>query len=115
MDDVTNTHPSEPAGPVCSCYGGCRGCAMHGHGRHYLLRWLLGILILLVVFFIGIKIGEFSQEIRSGDFYPGMMMHGRSNMNRYYNNPMPYSGTGTMPEQTMPSQSTNTVPPVQTK
>lgn len=48
---------------MCSC-----GMCMY-HRRHmgvFILRWLLGIVILLVVFWVGIQIGEFKAEVRQG-------------------------------------------------
>ncbi len=53
-------------------------CAMHGTNpmwnphRFMLLRLLLGIVILLVVFGIGMKIGEFKGMVESGGFGDGM-------------------------------------------
>ncbi len=38
---------------MCSMYGG------HGHIGIFILRWLLGIVILLIVFWMGLQIGEF--------------------------------------------------------
>ena len=55
--------------------GSCHGCrcessaisGMHSfHGRHAILRWILGIAILLIVFHLGMKVGEFKGEIEGG-------------------------------------------------
>lgn len=61
---------------------GMNGCCheqWHG-GRHILLRWLLGLLIMFVIFSIGIKIGEFKASYGLGDTYGTSgrynMMHG---------------------------------------
>jgi hypothetical protein len=51
----------------------------HNHyGGHRLLRIVIGVLILLVVFWLGVKLGELRSELyRMGGFgrrsYPGMM------------------------------------------
>ena len=47
-----------------SMYCACDNCrpgmsAWHSHHRFYLLRWLLGLIILMIVFGLGVKIGEF--------------------------------------------------------
>lgn len=42
-------------------------------GRHHLLRWILGILILVLVFIAGVKVGEFKQYLR-GEGYGHHMM-----------------------------------------
>lgn len=40
------------------------GCC-HG-GKHILLRWILGIIILSMVFWLGFRLGEFKTYIRGG-------------------------------------------------
>ena len=55
------------------CGGGCR----HMHGmrcRHFLLRWVLGVLILAFVFGAGVKLGEFKERVWSNGY--GMMDRG---------------------------------------
>ena len=51
-------------------YGkGChRACGLHCFGRHYLLRWVLGILILAFVFSMGVKLGEFKERTWNGGY-----------------------------------------------
>jgi hypothetical protein len=44
----------------CGCMGHSH-CGGHYHG-HFLLRWLLGIVLLALVFAIGVKVGEFKSE-----------------------------------------------------
>lgn len=71
--------------------GHCGMCGMHGHHRHGLLKMLLGLLIIVVVFFIGVKVGEFKTEFRGG--FGGYGRHGMMN----YQQPMMYrfnSATG---------------------
>jgi hypothetical protein len=41
------------------------GMCYHGH-RHFWLRWLLGIVILAVVFCVGVKVGEFKGAFGRG-------------------------------------------------
>ena len=53
-----------------SCQMGHHGCCGHGHNRFLILRWILGLLILGIVFVMGVKIGEFKNELDSG--YYGM-------------------------------------------
>lgn len=48
-----------------------------GFKKHFVLRWILGIIILVAVFCIGFKLGEFSSVIRQGGYGYG-----------YYNNNM---------------------------
>jgi hypothetical protein len=55
---------------------GC-GCGMHngmGMNRFFVLRWVLGILIIVLVFLFGMKIGEFKGTMESGYGYHGGMM-----------------------------------------
>lgn len=74
----------------CSQCEGYEGCGMECRqmygmrcgGRHYLLRWILGVLILVIVFFAGIKLGEFKQDMRGGYGY-GMMNRGYNAMPGY--------------------------------
>ena len=70
----------ECGGGECSssCGGGCGGksCNMftcgtggscgHGNMKFLLVRWILGILIILIVFSLGMRIGEFKGQIESG-------------------------------------------------
>lgn len=48
----------------------CAAC--HGidawHTKHILIRWILGIIILAMVFMLGIKLGEFKSSIESGSW-----------------------------------------------
>ncbi len=60
----------------CGCGNGM-GCGCHGgrHMKYCLLRWVLGILIITFVFWMGMKIGEFK-----GEFEGGYGMHGQRGM-----------------------------------
>ena len=62
---------------ACPC-GGCHG---HHHGACTFFRWLLGVLIILIVFGLGMKIGEFKGLVRGGDF--GYGGYGRTSMFGY--------------------------------
>ena len=76
---------------TCGCMGHSHGyCSGYGHGYHghFLLRWLLGLLLLGIVFALGVKIGEFKSgfgdygHMRYGDYQMmttrPMMMYGTS-------------------------------------
>ncbi len=73
-------------------------CGMHhGYMGHYGMRWVLGIIILLMVFWLGMKLGEFKGFIEA--IY-GFGSHG----NMMYRSD---SGTGMMNfSTTKPSTST---------
>ncbi len=59
---------------MCGNNMGC--CGWHGrHMRHSVLRWILGLIILGIVFSVGMKIGEFKGQIEAG-WYGGMMSRG---------------------------------------
>jgi hypothetical protein len=81
---------------VCACEN-CQPSyyGLHSVHRHHLLRWLLGIVILLMTFSFGVKIGEFKAALESGYGDParGMLW------DRYY--PV------MMPQATLPSTTTN--------
>lgn len=68
-------------------------------GRYVLLRWVLGIAILVVVFIAGIKAGEFKQDMRANGYGYKMMdrnygmMQNRSDADVYYRYGM-MRGTG---------------------
>ncbi len=62
-------------------------CSCHGYGhKHFVLRWLLGIVMLVIVFYLGVKVGEFKGELRSA-YYGG---YGRYMMEGY--GPDDYNG-----------------------
>jgi hypothetical protein len=95
---------------MCGGKCGC-GCGNGWHGGHHmkfvLLRWVLGILIITFVFWMGMKIGEFT-----GQFEGGYGMHGqRGMMIQYGGTPnMMYrtgaGGTGTTVTPAVPVQPT---------
>ena len=78
MDD--NKHCEE-------CCGHCCGMGhMHGMGgKYHLLRWLLGVAIIIIVFWMGFKLGEFKGYFANSDGYygrgfgHGMMYFGADN------------------------------------
>lgn len=73
------------------CDTGCQQMyGMRCGGRHYLLRWVLGILIIVLVFIAGIKVGEFKQDMRANGYGYRMMdsnnygmMQGRNDIDVY--------------------------------
>ncbi len=72
---------------------GGSNCCGQSHHRHFLLRMLLGIVILMIVFSLGVKIGEFKGMFENEGFGNHRMM--RSNYN--YDNSYPADsmmGTG---------------------
>jgi len=81
----------------CDCLM-CKCCGMahkafggENCGKHRLLRWIIGLLILWAVFALGVKVGELKYTIkdglRSGGYY-GMM--GGDNDGRFFPNMMYY-------------------------
>lgn len=69
-------------------YGQCgMGCqqmyGMHCGRRYHLARWILGIVILVLVFVGGVKLGEFKEAMRSGGYGYRMMDRGYNTMPGY--------------------------------
>jgi hypothetical protein len=52
---------------TCACGDGCNcGCGYNGAARgRSLIWWILGIIVILIVFLIGVKVGEFRVELRN--------------------------------------------------
>lgn len=79
--------------------------------RHMGLRWILGLVILTVVFALGIKVGQFKTEFRGGNFgsrsgYGRMMYRGGGYpqmMGGYYYGNQGYAQPGTVPQQQAPA------------
>lgn len=79
--DQTKENPCEHCSS--SCYGMDH---MHGMGgKYHLLRWLLGIAILLIVFWLGFKLGEFKGYFSDNGYGFGRS-HGWRMMNSYGRN-----------------------------
>ena len=79
------------------------GSHSHLHGReHVMLRWLLGILILLVVFLLGLEIGKFHSGFGYRHFGPGMGYYGGYMMMRpplgTFNSQVPAPVSNTQPQ-----------------
>lgn len=57
---------------TCACGPNCT-CGCGHHCMHRVLWWVLGIVVLIIVFCIGVKAGEFREELRSmfGGYYRG--------------------------------------------
>lgn len=67
------------ANACCMNCGNNNCCHNDFHGnspKFILLRWLLGILILVIMFAIGFKLGEFKGGMWGNGFYGPRMMHG---------------------------------------
>lgn len=90
------------------CSEGNRGCqnmcGMLCGGRHTMVRWILGIIILAFVFGAGIKLGEFKERVRGSGYGYGMMnrntyeMPGRYTMMQRQVDADTYYGGGMMRE-----------------
>ena len=85
----------ETKGKVCeggSCgMGGCCS-AMKGSCWYHVVRWVLGIAIIVIVFSLGVKVGEFKATFGSG--YGRHMMH--ASYGGGYAYPMMQNGYGGM-------------------
>jgi hypothetical protein len=78
-------------GHKCQCHGGWNGCGGHHMGFH-ILRWVLGIIIILMVFGFGVQIGEFKAAFESG----GYGSHGMMRYNYGYQ-PVQMMSAGAVP------------------
>src|SRR3989338_3333903 len=67
-------------GSWCGNWGSC--------GKHFLLRWVLGLFILFSVFWLGIKVGELKNILRS-EFGYGNGYSNHSYIMRGYNGGYP--------------------------
>ena len=82
-------HKKGECGP---CEGGMATvCGMNtcgGHHGHTILRWFLALIIVVMVFCLGVKVGEYKYAIEGADggsWYGGRMMGGYG-----YDRPMMY-------------------------
>ncbi len=63
MNENMSSEQNMPQNQPNNC--NCRMCRMYGHGhRFFLLRIILGLIILGFVFCVGVKVGEFKNEFR---------------------------------------------------
>lgn len=95
-------------------------CCAHGQwttGKYLLLRWLLALLIMVVIFAIGFKLGEFKGTfINGGGMYGPRIQHGIMRMNG--DNVMFYGAGGrtqalpqfNVEEDAMPAPATKAAP-----
>lgn len=104
MNKTSQQHPEGCSCGMCSSHHGC--CCGH-HGRYIWLRWLLGILILVIVFWVGVKVGEF----KGGAYGWGYQSYGSHRMMNY--NPMMMHGQG-MPNMMYRTGSAPTASPTPT-
>ena len=58
------------------------------------IRWVLGIVILIIVFSLGFSLGKFSGYLKAGYGYYGMGSYGSPMMGGYYRNNMMYPTNG---------------------
>ena len=88
------------------CNGSCCGGICRPYGKYMLLRWLLGILILAIVFAVGVKVGEFKVLLQSDFAWQGrhVLMRGNSFFGQqdFYPYPM-MGGYGNVRYETVPS------------
>ncbi len=105
--------PKDVANGQKSCKMCGSGMCYHGHHRHFWLRWLLGLVILVLVFCIGVKVGEFKGAFGRG-------FNNRAGYNTRFNSqpmmrsyPSGYPGTMMRPgTQTFVQPDTATTTPV---
>ncbi|HUC31568.1 MAG TPA: hypothetical protein VMR99_02685 [Candidatus Paceibacterota bacterium] len=95
MDEMKNGSEMAKGKTTCACGPGCHcGCGGgYGYG-HRVIVWVVGIAILIFVFALGVRAGEFRDELRAAyGYYHGypMMMHGGYGGDMT----MPGSATGT--------------------
>ena len=80
----------------------CGSCHSHDHG-HYLLRWVLGLIILAAVFGLGVKVGEFKASLEGGYFQGHMGQYNRmmywGDQANPYRMMYPYSNATTTPKK----------------
>lgn len=62
------------------CKDCCNHCEHCTYQKNYFLRWVLGIIVMLLVFWLGVTVGKFSGFIQYGEFggygMRGMMKSG---------------------------------------
>jgi hypothetical protein len=71
MDETKNGQKIISAGKTtCACGEGCT-CGCGHHCAHRVIWWVVGIVILGIVFCVGMKAGEFREELHYmyGDYY----------------------------------------------
>lgn len=76
MDEAKNGQKIVSTGKTtCACGPGC-SCGCGPHCMHSVIWWVLGIVILIIVFCVGVKAGEFREELRGmfGGYYRGYPM-----------------------------------------
>ncbi len=92
---------------VCTCCGAHCHC---GNRKHYLLKKIFMLIVLVIVFALGMQLGEIKGELRGGRGFSHHMMYGYGGMPRMMggynpNNNLPGSTTSPLPG------STNITPP----
>jgi hypothetical protein len=70
MDEMKNGGEMQKGKTTCACGAGC-SCGCGHHCMHRVIWWVVGIIILVFVFALGVKAGEFRDELRGtfGNYY----------------------------------------------
>ncbi|HEY4482639.1 MAG TPA: hypothetical protein VI953_00490 [Candidatus Paceibacterota bacterium] len=77
-----------------SCHGNSCGGCLHAGGHNWLIRLILGLVILFMVFKIGMAVGSFSAGFGGDGVYrSNRMMDGNPMMNGYYGGAAAYDAT----------------------
>ena len=63
MDEIKNGSEMPKGKTTCACGTGCN-CGCGHHCMHRVIWWVVGIVILVFVFALGVKAGEFRDELR---------------------------------------------------
>ncbi len=99
---MKNSSEMQKGKTTCACGAGCNcGC---GHSSvHRVIWWVAGIIILIFVFALGVKAGEFRDELHAA--FGNSYYHNHSMMQDQGE----YGGGGAMPmSQSMPAEGTTT-------
>lgn len=101
----------------CNGHSTCATCSSSAcspeHNKFILLRWLLGILILVITFWLGAKVGEFKSQYLNNGF--GSNYGNHFMMTRPYPNMMFSTGQDDLQPITNPESQATTQPPPTTK
>ena len=98
-----------PAGPHDHLHYGhgmwCNYGYPHGQHRHFVLRWILGLVVLALVFCFGFKLGWLHATLYGGDY-------GFHHRGYFFEEPMMRSYVPPMavPDNTMPATPANPTP-----
>ena len=82
MDEMKNGSEMTRGKTTCACGPGCN-CGCGHHCMHRVIWWVVGIVIIVFVFALGVKAGEFRDELRSA--FGNSYYHNYPMMQRVYN------------------------------